>query len=1333
MPNNSTYVYLRSLNVPLNWRVISRSLLWLLICCVVPCCRADSTVVFNEIMYHPATNEAALEWVELYNQNAVDMDLSGWSLSVGYTFPSGTILNGGKYLVVASSPETLAANGFSGAYGPFTNRLSNGGEKLELRNNSGRLVDWVDYGTEDDWPIGPDGGGVSLAKLKPNQTSREAANWASSAQIGGTPGAANLFSPASSTQFSEITAASATPFWIELSNSTDATISLDGFRITSQGSVDVTYTFPPNSALGSKAFLLLDQETLGFRPKSGDKLIFYSAGGALLDAIVVKKSLRARDADGRWLFPSEETPGAPNVFQLNNAIVINEIMYQPRPILSPGGTNTAKWIELFNRGSKTVDLSGWSFSKGIQFAFRPGTILNPGEYLVVAQDTNLMHSLYRDIQLTGNFSNNLSGSSDRLVLVDLNKNPVNQVRYFDDYPWPWQAGGFGSSIELRDPRSDNSKPEAWAASNDGARAQWNTYTYTAVAKSDGGPTRWNEFVMGLLDAGEILIDDLTVIEDPDVANKQLLQNGSFENGQTSWRFLGTHRKSHVIVDPDNPANHVLDLIATGATEHMHNHVETTYLGNVPIGNGKKYKITYRAKWVGGSAKLNTRLYFNRVAKTTTLDLPSDGGTPGKQNSAYAANIGPTVDKFIHSPVVPTTAQSVTVTAHVSDPDGVKSCTLWSADNGVTWTSTPMALNSGGEYVAAITPKGSSTTVQFYIEAEDSLGAKSVYPPGGRESRALYRANDGQAKAGSRIHQLRILMLPSDAAQLHAVTNVMGNDYMPSTFLYDEQEPVYNTGVHMQGSERGRFDVSRAGFTLKFPADHLFRGVHNGITFDRSGGYSGQGGKQDEIIIRHIANAAGGGLPDMYNDLATVIAPQAAYTSTAMLMMSKYNEEFLDTAFPNGADGSNFKIELIYYPTSSVGNDPQKPKLPQPDDVIGTDFQNLGTDPEPYRWFFLAENHSDRNDYSGLITLAKAFGSTGATLEQKMRDLIDPDQWTRVFALKSLSGDADTYGWGYTHNQMFYIAPTGRAYTFPWDEDFSWARPSTDSINMGAQAGSMINGSFAFHRLYYGHLLDIINKSYNTNYMARWTSHYGSLVGQNYSPILSYIGQRAKSAKSQLPASTPFVITTNNGQDFTTNTATVKLTGRAWIDVKSIKLENATDPLPITWTAINAWQVTLPLQSAQTRFGFVPLNFDGREMGTNYITVTSTALNLDADGDGMPDDWENRYGLNPRLNDANDDLDRDGFTNLQEYRAGTDPSDPLSRLALTAQQVAPSQFKLSFQTKSAKAYRLEYRIGLANSWQLLTSVPAAAQDGTFQVVQTISPLANAIFYRVVLGP
>src|SRR6185369_8666601 len=79
--------------------------------CLTSALRADTVVVFNEIMYHPATNEAALEWVELRNQMAVDVDISGWSIGGGiqYTFPSNSIVRGGGFVVVAVSPTNLMA------------------------------------------------------------------------------------------------------------------------------------------------------------------------------------------------------------------------------------------------------------------------------------------------------------------------------------------------------------------------------------------------------------------------------------------------------------------------------------------------------------------------------------------------------------------------------------------------------------------------------------------------------------------------------------------------------------------------------------------------------------------------------------------------------------------------------------------------------------------------------------------------------------------------------------------------------------------------------------------------------------------------------------------------------------------------------------------------------------------------------------------------------------------------------------------------------------------------------------------------------------------------
>jgi hypothetical protein len=47
--------------------------------------------------------------------------------------------------------------------------------------------------------------------------------------------------------------------------------------------------------------------------------------------------------------------------------------------------------------------------------------------------------------------------------------------------------------------------------------------------------------------------------------------------------------------------------------------------------------------------------------------------------------------------------------------------------------------------------------------------------------------------------------------------------------------------------------------------------------------------------------------------------------------------------------------------------------------------------------------------------------------------------------------------------------------------------------------------------------------------------------------------------------------------------------------------------------------------------------------------------LDADRDGMPDSWENLYGLDPSIDDSHLDADGDGIDNITEYRNGTPPS------------------------------------------------------------------------------
>jgi hypothetical protein len=48
------------------------------------------------------------------------------------------------------------------------------------------------------------------------------------------------------------------------------------------------------------------------------------------------------------------------------------------------------------------------------------------------------------------------------------------------------------------------------------------------------------------------------------------------------------------------------------------------------------------------------------------------------------------------------------------------------------------------------------------------------------------------------------------------------------------------------------------------------------------------------------------------------------------------------------------------------------------------------------------------------------------------------------------------------------------------------------------------------------------------------------------------------------------------------------------------------------------------------------------------TVNGGTAPVDTDNDGMPDEWETANGLNPMANDANNDVDSNGYTNIEDY-------------------------------------------------------------------------------------
>ena len=180
-----------------------------------------SQIVINEIMYNPyyettpgdvstySTDDDG-EFVELFNAGQSDVDMSGYKFVQGfdYTFPNGTTIGAGKYLVVARSKERFKADYNSDAdleWGPGSGNgaLSNSGEDIVIVTASGDTVDVVDYDDEGDWgakssgtpptaaAASADGLGPSLELKDFAADNSLPASWGITAGQKGTPGAVN--------------------------------------------------------------------------------------------------------------------------------------------------------------------------------------------------------------------------------------------------------------------------------------------------------------------------------------------------------------------------------------------------------------------------------------------------------------------------------------------------------------------------------------------------------------------------------------------------------------------------------------------------------------------------------------------------------------------------------------------------------------------------------------------------------------------------------------------------------------------------------------------------------------------------------------------------------------------------------------------------------------------------------------------------------------------------------------------------------------------------------------------------------------------------------------
>ena len=137
-------------------------------------------------------------------------------------------------------------------------------------------------------------------------------------------------------------------------------------------------------------------------------------------------------------------------------LVINEIHYNPSTV--QGSDRDFEFLELFNMGSVTAYLTGYTFSKGVTHTFSDSDTIASQSVLVV---TGNAESYVESVQWQ---SGGLKNDGEAVVLISEGGFTVDSVTYGPIEPWPRSPNGDGPSLQLIHPLMANELVFNWAAS-----------------------------------------------------------------------------------------------------------------------------------------------------------------------------------------------------------------------------------------------------------------------------------------------------------------------------------------------------------------------------------------------------------------------------------------------------------------------------------------------------------------------------------------------------------------------------------------------------------------------------------------------------------------------------------------------------------------------------------------------------------------------------------------------------------------------------------------------------------------------------------------------------
>lgn len=368
-------------------------------------------------------------------------------------------------------------------------------------------------------------------------------------------------------------------------------------------------------------------------------------------------------------------------------VIINEL--HPAPA---DKTSREEFIELYSIASEPVDLSGWRVTGGVSFTIPAGTTLAPGAYLVLAQDPATLAARFGGVAALGPLRGGLAAAGDSVVLRDAAGRRRDEVEYGRGFPWPTTGGDSGASIERVHPLLDGRRAGSWRLSTGpgttlvAAQSAWRYFKGTREASTPAAAWRAPGFDDSAWSSGQAplgygepyintTLGDMSGgysslylrlafdVADPRAFGRLRLE-AMIDDGVNVW-LNGTHVARHNLATDELPYNGLAQSALEGAD------LLPFELGDaagllVPGKNVLAVQL-HNVSLAGSSdAVLDARLWAGP---------PQAGPTPGARNAAYDQNAPPLIDEVRHRPAAPRGGEAVTVSATLSDSDGVAVVTL----------------------------------------------------------------------------------------------------------------------------------------------------------------------------------------------------------------------------------------------------------------------------------------------------------------------------------------------------------------------------------------------------------------------------------------------------------------------------------------------------------------------------------------------------------------------------------------------------------------------------------------------------------------------------------